>query len=109
MQIGLDGVLIVYDVNSDAHVREAAAFYMHFVTHAPSNILPTQSFIIGNVFPGKRETGVQKIIGIGQRVRHIAVNLEDDANYLREEFNGFIKNVTQIVSDRKQVKDQLSE
>ncbi|CAG7830704.1 unnamed protein product [Allacma fusca] len=101
IQNNLDGVILVYDVNNDSHVRDSSAFYMHFVTHSPSNVSPMQCLIVGNVLRGQRETGVQKIVGIGQRVRHIAVNLDDDASYLREEFRHFMNGVAQIIYDRE--------
>ena len=101
MQNNLDGVILVYDVNNDSHIRDSSAFYMHFVTHAPSNLTIAQCFIVGNIFRGQRETGVQKIVGIGQRVRHIAVNLDDDASYLREEFRHFVASVAQVIYDKE--------
>ncbi|CAG7723948.1 unnamed protein product [Allacma fusca] len=93
VQNNMDGAIVLYDVNNDSHVRDAGAFFMHFVTHAP----------IGNVFRGQKETGVQKIVGIGQRVRHIAVNLDDDAAYLREEFRHFVGGVAQVLLEREKV------
>jgi len=101
VQNNLDGVILLYDVNNEAHIREASNLHMNFVTHSNSNISPTQCMLVGNVFRGQRDSGPQKIIGVGPKVRHIAVNLDDDSNQLREEFKNFLTGVAQIIYDKE--------
>lgn len=82
-------------------MNEVSALHMHFVTHSNQGLTPSQCFVVGNNVRGMRELGPQKIIGLNHRARHIAVNVEDDVNRLREEFQSFISGVAQIVFEKE--------
>ncbi|ODM98492.1 Intraflagellar transport protein 22 [Orchesella cincta] len=97
VQSNLDGIILVYDTNNELHVRDMSALHMHFVTHSSLN--PAQCLIIGNQFRGMREAGPAKIVGVGPRVRHFAVNVDDDPNYLRDEFRHYLTGVAQFATD----------
>jgi hypothetical protein len=101
VQANLDGVILMYDVTKEAQIREASAYHMHFVTHSPSGLIPSQCLILGNKFRGAAEMGPQKIVGVPPKARHIALNIEDDPNRLREEVKSFISAVAQIVIDQE--------
>jgi len=101
VQMNLDGVVLIYDVNNESQIREISAYHMHFVTHSLSRLAPSQCLIIGNIFRGMRELPPQKIVGVGPRVRHVTVNVEDDTNYLKDEFKHFLTGVAQIIFDRE--------
>jgi len=106
VQKDADGIIILYKTIDDTQVNDASALHMHFLTHSNSGLSPAQCFIIGNNFRGMRELGAQKIIGISQRTRHVAVNVEDDVNKLRDEFQGFISGVAQIVYEKERALGQ---
>jgi len=91
----------MYDVSKDTQIRESSAYYMNFVTHSPSGLNPNQCLILGNKFRGAAEIGTQKIVGVPPKARHIALNIEDDPNRLREEVKSFISAVAQIVIDQE--------
>ncbi len=99
VQSNLDGIILVYDTNNELHVRDMSALHMHFVTH--SNLAPAQCLIIGNQFRGNRELGPAKIVGVGPRVRHFVVNVDDDPNYLRDEFKHYLTGVAQFTLDQE--------
>lgn len=101
VQINMDGIILVYDTNNELHVRDMSALHMHFVTHSSLN--PAQCLIIGNQFRGQREVGPAKIVGVGPRVRHFAVNVDDDPNYLREEFRHYLTGVAQVATDQEKL------
>ena len=101
VQKDTDGIVIVYNTSSDTDIKDASALHMHFLTHSNNGLTPSQCFIIGNNFRGMREREPQKILGVSQKVRHITLNVEDDVNYLREEFNNFITGVAQIVHEKE--------
>jgi len=102
VQYGLDGVIVMYDVGKEASVREASSFFMNFVTHAPTGLAPNQALLIGNKFRGSAEHGPQRVVGVPPRMQHIAINIEDDPQRLREEVNTFVARVAQLAMDQQQ-------
>jgi hypothetical protein len=102
-----DGILILYNTNSESDIKDASALHMHFLTHSNSGLSPAHCFIVGNNFRGMRERDPQKILGVSQKVRHITLNVEDDVNYLREEFNNFVSGIAQLVQEREKSSTNL--
>jgi hypothetical protein len=91
----------MYDVSKEIQIREASAFYMNFVTHSPSNLPPPHCLLIGNKFRGSAEHGPQRVIGIPPRSHHIALNIEDDPQRLREEVKILVSRVAQYTIDQE--------
>ncbi len=102
VQWGCDGVIVLYDVSKESSIREASAYFMQWLTHSPTGLNPTQqSMIIGNKFRGSAEQQQQRVVGVPNRIQHIAVNIEDDPQRLREEVKTFIARIAQFTIDNE--------
>ena len=101
VQHDLDGVIIVYNVHNESHIKDSSALHMHFVTHSPDGM--SHCLLVGNVFKGMRDIGPQRILGVQKRSPHFAVNIEDDAKtkVIMEEFTQFVSTVAQTVHERE--------
>lgn len=99
-----NGIVFVYNPNEEGHARELNQWYTHFVQNA--GMRDEVCLVLSNRF--ETEDGNQtreKLTNLFADVKHLKVNMDEDSERVRHEFNKFTQNVANY-SKSKQEQDE---
>ncbi|KAE8744668.1 hypothetical protein FOCC_FOCC008671 [Frankliniella occidentalis] len=95
-QQGTHGVVLVYDPNTAGHVNELETLFSYFVQQTGLDI--KNCLILSNPKTAPRSTSLT-LSGTFSRVHQTTVNIDENSNKLRSDFNNFLAGLISRMRD----------
>jgi len=97
IQKNTNGIIFVYNPNIKAHEKQLENWYLHF----GKGMKDKQCIVFAHEKPNTGSQGRSKLGGSLARINAINTNLEEDPDFVRDEFKKYLTNVVTHLNERR--------